>query len=110
MAEANDAPSVVVDTVVYLARSVWSVQWGWYLARAARLAGLPLALVTVPLSWAADALLVVFAPLLYAVGFLAASAQAFLSLLVSLKVHTTTAPFSRSCERNLQLTLPLATI
>lgn len=86
MAEASDAPSVAVDTVVYVARSIWSVQWSWYAVRAARLVVMPLSLVTVPLSYVFEVLLVVFAPLIYLVAFLVASVQGFLSLLVGLKV------------------------
>ncbi|KAJ6783931.1 hypothetical protein PWT90_02114 [Aphanocladium album] len=87
MAEAAaEAPSAALDTVLYVVRSVWSVQWGWYLSRVVRLAALPLSLVTVPLSYVAEVLLVVFAPLLYLVSFLVSSARGIASLLVSLKL------------------------
>lgn len=87
MAEASDAPSVALDTVAHIAKSVWSVQWGWYLASIPRLLAVPLSLVMTPFSYAAEVLLVIFAPLLYLIGFLAASVHGLASLLVSLKVR-----------------------
>ncbi|OAA71607.1 hypothetical protein ISF_02158 [Cordyceps fumosorosea ARSEF 2679] len=89
MAEASDAPSssaAALDVVFYVARSVWSVRWGRHLFRAARVAALPLSLVTVPLRHLASAVLVLCAPLLYLVGFAVAAAQGTLSLLASLKL------------------------
>ncbi|KAM3500582.1 hypothetical protein MY10362_006279 [Beauveria mimosiformis] len=85
MAEASDAPSVALDTVIYVARSLWSVRWSRHLARLARLLALPLTLVTVPLSYVAEVLRVLCAPLLYLLAFAVASAQGVLSLLASLK-------------------------
>ncbi|KAM3516057.1 hypothetical protein MY11210_000339 [Beauveria gryllotalpidicola] len=85
MAEASDAPSVALDTVLYVARSLWSVRWSRHLARLARLVALPLTLVTVPLSYIAEVLRVLCAPLLYLLAFAVASAQGVLSLLASLK-------------------------
>ncbi|KAM3456434.1 hypothetical protein MY3296_001713 [Beauveria thailandica] len=85
MAEASDAPHVALDTVIYVARSLWSVRWSRHLARLARLLALPLTLVTVPLSYVAEVLRVLCAPLLYLLAFAVASAQGVLSLLASLK-------------------------
>ncbi|EGX92494.1 hypothetical protein CCM_03867 [Cordyceps militaris CM01] len=87
MAEVSSAgaPSAILDIVLSVARSLWSVQWGRHLAGVARLIALPLSLITVPLSWVASAILVVSAPLLYLLGLLAASAQSTYSLLASLK-------------------------
>ncbi len=87
MAEASDAPSAALATVVYVARSLWSIPWRRYLALIGRLVALPLSLVTVPLSYVAEVLLIVFAPLIYLVALLATSAQSTLSLLASLKVR-----------------------
>ena len=87
MTEASDAPSAALATVVYVARAFWSVPWRRYLVRAGRLVALPLSLVTVPLSYVAEALLVVFAPLIHLAAFAFASAQSALSLLASLKVR-----------------------
>lgn len=97
MAEASsdDAPSAVLATAVHVARAVWSVPWTRSLLRAARLAALPLSLVTVPLSYVAEALLVVLAPLLYLIAFLASSVQGIISLLVSLKVRVPPFPSPR---------------
>ncbi|PMB67904.1 hypothetical protein BM221_006079 [Beauveria bassiana] len=86
MAEASDASSVAIDTVLYLARSLWSVRWSRHLARLARLLALPLTLVTVPLSYIVEVLRVLCAPLLYLLAFAVASAQGVLSLLASLKL------------------------
>ncbi|OAR00950.1 hypothetical protein LLEC1_01669 [Akanthomyces lecanii] len=86
MTEASDAPSAALATVVYVARAFWSIPWRQYLFRIGRLVALPLSLVTVPLSYVAEALLVVFAPLIYLAAFALASAQSALYLLASLKL------------------------
>ncbi|TQV92261.1 hypothetical protein V2A60_004548 [Cordyceps javanica] len=87
MAEASDAPSAAaIDTVVRVARYVWSVPWSRYLARLVRLVALPLSLVTVPLSYVAEVVRVVAAPLIYLAAFLVSSVQGLFSLLVSLKL------------------------
>ncbi|OAA77376.1 hypothetical protein LEL_04199 [Akanthomyces lecanii RCEF 1005] len=86
MTEASDAPSAALATVVYVARALWSVPWRRYLVRVGRLVALPLSLVTVPLSYVAEALLVIFAPLIHLAAFAFASAQSALALLASLKI------------------------
>lgn len=97
MTEASDAPSAALATVVYVARAFWSVPWRRHLVRAGRLVALPLSLVTVPLSYATEALLVVFAPLIYLAAFAFASAQDALSLLASLKVRLSSFVFLEAC-------------
>ncbi len=87
MSDSSDALSLILDTTHRVAKTLWSVHWSRHLSRLVNFSGAPLRWAWVPLSYALEVLLVLFAPVIYLVAWAGYAAQAGFAVLVGLKVR-----------------------
>lgn len=78
--------SIILNTLGLVARTVYGIEWSRYFSWLLRVIALPWKILLIPLSFFANVLLVLFAPILHLLSYFVSWARAVMAFIISLEV------------------------